>query len=102
MHRSHRNLTYTNLRIDLGMLLQAKLMTRGLQPEKTRSFLQLLCVAAHTKGWVATAAAAATSRVTFSESVDGLATECIRLECIQLCEVSVVQPVTPTHRSLQT
>ena len=97
MHRSHRNLTYTNLHIDLGMLLQAKVMTRGLQPEKTRGFLQLLRVAARTKGGAATAAAATTSRVTSSESVDGLTTK-----CIQLCEVSVVQPVTPTHPSMQT
>ena len=97
MRRSHRNVTYTNLHIDLDMLLQAKVMTRGLQPEKTRGFLQLLRVAARTKGGAATAAAATTSRVTSSESVDGLTTK-----CIQLCEVSVVQPVMPTHRSMQT
>ena len=68
-------------------------MTRGLQPEKTRTFLQLLCVAARTKGGVATAAAAATSKVTFSETVDGLTTE-----CIQLCKVSTAKLLTPTHR----
>lgn len=76
---------------DLGVTfnIEAKVMTRGLQPEKTRAFLQLLCVAARTKGGVATAAAAATSKLTFSESVDGLTTE-----CIQLCKA--IEPLVST------
>lgn len=64
---------------------QAKSIICGLEPQKTRSFLQLLCVAARTKGGVATAAAAATSTVRFSESTDGLTSD-----CVGLCQVSTV------------
>ena len=65
------------------MFMQAKSIICGLEPEKTRSLLQLLCVAARTKGGVAVAAAAAISRVRFSEAADG-----VTAECAELCKVS--------------